>query len=67
MTVRELSDQYVLKTYTRYPLTFTHGEGMWLYTEDNKIWKALRDLSKCFKTGNFTLSCINKRKISYLT
>lgn len=29
-------EKYILNTYRRYPLIFTHGEGMWLYTENNE-------------------------------
>lgn len=36
MNIIESSDKYVLNTYTRYPLTFVKGEGVWLYSDDNK-------------------------------
>lgn len=36
MGIIEDSEKYVLNTYTRYPVIFDHGEGVWLYTPDNK-------------------------------
>jgi hypothetical protein len=32
----QLDKQYLMPFYQKYDLIFTHGEGVWLYTHDNK-------------------------------
>ena len=36
MTTAELTEQYVLGNYGRFPVSFTHGEGGYLWDEDGK-------------------------------
>lgn len=33
-----MSDNYLMPTYARQPLTFTRGEGVWLYDTDANAW-----------------------------
>ena len=32
-------EQYILKTYNRFPVVLEKGEGVYLYDADHKIWK----------------------------
>ncbi len=36
MNTFEKGEKYVMHTYNRFPLAFTHGEGMYVYDEDGK-------------------------------
>ncbi|HOF00925.1 MAG TPA: aspartate aminotransferase family protein [Spirochaetota bacterium] len=36
MNIIEDYDKYIMKTYARFPLVFTRGEGAWLYTDSDK-------------------------------
>jgi predicted acetylornithine/succinylornithine family transaminase len=36
MTTAERGEKYVMKTYSRFPLTFVRGEGMYVYDENGK-------------------------------
>lgn len=36
MKIAELGEKYVMKTYSRFPLTFVKGDGMYVYDENGK-------------------------------
>ena len=36
MKTADLGEKYVMKTYSRFPLTFERGEGMYVYDENGK-------------------------------
>lgn len=36
MKTADLGEKYVMKTYSRFPLTFEKGEGMYVYDENGK-------------------------------
>ena len=36
MKTAELGEKYVMKTYSRFPLAFEKGDGMYVYDEDGK-------------------------------
>ncbi|MBQ8941420.1 MAG: aspartate aminotransferase family protein [Firmicutes bacterium] len=38
MNTFEKGEKYVMHTYNRFPLAFTHGEGMYVYDEDGKAY-----------------------------
>ncbi|WP_227430595.1 aspartate aminotransferase family protein [Psychrobacter sp. I-STPA6b] len=43
-----MTHSYLMPTYTRQPITFTRGEGSWLYTEDNTAYlDALTGIAVC--------------------
>ena len=43
----EQAESHILHTYNRYPIVLDHGEGMYLYDTEGKVWEP--GICRCFK------------------